>query len=112
MAKQRILHKKGQVQEMKYMAENGDVFETEAEARKRDKEIKDEKLRQKQLEDEKQSRKDEIKADYEALLKKVEKYNEDYNEPVEYKIPLKTTANIPAFTFFPPLWDLFDIFRR
>ena len=91
---------------MKYMANNGEVFETEAEARKRDDELTAEMEKQKQLEENRQARKDEIKADYEALIDKIKTYNKDYNEPVTWD---GHSIRLPVRPFRSSLRDLFDL---
>lgn len=70
---------------MKYCTDDGKhIFDTEQELFDYEERVKAEKAERAKLLEEKQARKDEIKNDYAAWLKKVEKYNEDYNEPVKF----------------------------
>lgn len=94
-----------------YVTSDKKVFEKKEDAQAHEDELTQAKAEREKLEQEKQSRKDEIKADYEALMKKIEKYNKDYNEPVKWASHSKS-ADIPLLTSFPFFWDLFDIFRR
>ena len=90
---------------MKYMADDGKVFECERAAKAHDEKIKAEKAKQKQLEEDKQARKDEIKADYDTLMKKVEQYSMDYKEPVTFSERLSAPSRS-----IRTLFDIFDIF--
>lgn len=69
---------------MKYCTDDGKrVFDTEQEVFDYEEKLKAEKEKKAKLAEEKRARKDEIKADYEALLDKVERYKKDYAEPVK-----------------------------
>lgn len=70
---------------MKYMSEDGKVYDSESEALARDKEVAAEQAAQDKLIKEKQTRKDSIKEDCRALVEKIEQYNEDYKEPLVYR---------------------------
>ena len=67
-----------------YITDDGKVFSTEDEATAHEVHLATVKANQEKLAAEKQGRKDDIKADYIALMKKVAQYNSDYGEPLSY----------------------------
>ena len=87
---------------MKYCTDDGKhIFDTEKELFDFEKKVKAEREAKAKLAEEKQARKDEIKADYEKLFKKITKYTNDYNEPITYRIAAPTVCK-----------DLFDLFNQ
>ena len=95
LARQRIFYKKGLVHSMKkqYVTDDGKIFGTEKEAIDHENELAEIKAKRKELADKKQARKDEIQADCEALMKKIEQYNKDYSEPFTYIESKHTTPS-------------------
>lgn len=89
----------------KYYTDDGRVFDNKDEAQAYEAELIKEKAKREKLEQEKQARKDEIKADYDALLRKIEQYNADYKEPVTFSERLSAPSRSVR-----TLFDLFDIF--
>ena len=67
-----------------YITDDGKVFSTEDEATAHETYLANIKANQEKLAAEKQGRKEDIKADYKALMKKVAQYNSDYGEPLSY----------------------------
>lgn len=90
---------------IKYYTDDGKVFDNKDEAQAHESKLIQKKAEQQKLEKEKQNRKDEIQADYDALLNKIEKYNKDYKEPATFKGSVSTPSR-SARTLF----DLLDIF--
>ena len=86
-----------------YITDDGKVFSTEAEATAHETHLATVRANQEKLAAEKQERKDNIKADYKALMKKVEQYNTDYGEPLSYSA---RTNN-----FYVPIALMRDMFK-
>ena len=63
---------------MKYISEDGKVFDTEQECLEHEKEIEAEKVRKEKLEEERQSRLNTIYEKYEELNTLISDYNKDY----------------------------------
>ena len=76
----------------KYYTDDGKVFDNKDEAQAYEAELNKEKAKREKVEQDKRARKDDIKADYEALMEKIEQYNTDYNEPVKWEIPTKNNS--------------------
>ena len=89
----------------KYYTDDGKVFDNKDEAQAHEAKLTKEKAEREKLEQEKQVRENEIKADYDALLDKIEKYNADYKEPVTFSERLSAPSRSVR-----TLFDLFDIF--
>lgn len=70
-------------------SECGKRFDDEAGALACEKAHKEERARRQKLQDEKESRAKSIKEAYRKLIKDIEAYNKDYNEPAE--IPFTST---------------------
>ena len=76
-----------------YVTDDGKIFNTEKEATDHENELAEIQAKRKELADKKQARKDEIQADCEALMKKIEQYNTDFNEPFTYTESRYTTPS-------------------
>ena len=87
-----------------YITDDGEVFSTEAEATAHETHLANIKANQEKLAAEKQGRKDDIKADYMALMKKVEQYNKDYGEPLTYSEKLNSLYSPSAL-----IRDIFNV---
>ena len=87
-----------------YITDDGKVFSTEAEATTHEMLLEKIKANQEKLAAEKQGRKDDIKADYMALMKKVEQYNKDYGEPLTYSEKLNSLYSPSAL-----IRDIFNV---
>lgn len=93
---------------MKYCTDDGKhIFDTERELFDYENKVKAEKEAKAKLAEARQAREDEIKNDYEAWIKKVKKYNEDYSEP----LTIKTNSPLGS-TFFSPFGGIFDSLFR
>ena len=90
----------------RYYTDEGKVFDNKDEAQAYENELAQVKAKREKLEQEKQARRDEIKADYEALVDKIAAYNKDYNEPVKWE----------GYSFGSPMCSLrsslFDLLNR
>lgn len=76
-------------------SECGKRFDNEADAIACEKAHEEERARKLKLKDEKETRAKHIKEAYKALMKDIEAYNKDYNEP----------AQIPFTSTFAKLFD-------
>ena len=76
----------------KYYTDDGKVFDNKDEAQAYENELAQVKAKREKLEQEKQTRRDAIKTDYEALLHKIENYSADYKEPVTFMNRIGTSA--------------------
>lgn len=92
---------------MDYISKDRQKIGTKEEVLEYEAKVEAEKAKKAKLAEEKQARKDEIKADYEALLDSIAQYNKDYNEPVKFNSnsPLGGVYNNPFSSLFrTPFW--------
>lgn len=69
---------------MDYISNDRQKIGTKEEVLEYEAKVEADKVKRAKLAEEKQRRKNEIKVDYEAWLKKVQAYTEDYKEPVKF----------------------------
>ena len=91
-----------------YITDDGKVFSTEDEATAHETHLANVKATQEKLAAEKQGRKEDIKADYKALMKKIEQYNTDYGEPLSYSA--KTNNSYVPIALMRDMFKFINLF--
>lgn len=67
---------------MRYISEDGKVFNSEEECLRHEKVLSEEKTKREKLVEEKNKRKDEVIAAYDNFTELLKKFTDDYDEPV------------------------------
>lgn len=83
---------------MRYISDDGKVFNTEYECCEYEKNIEQERIRKEKLEMERQNRLDSINKKYEDLQKEISEYKKDYGIRLE--------------GYFAPFYELLDMLHR
>lgn len=83
---------------MRYISDDGKVFNTERQCCEYEHKIEQERVRKEKLEIERQNRLDSINKKYEDLQKEISEYRKDYGTMLE--------------GYFTPYWELINMLHR